>query len=190
MRTVFFDIDTQLDFLVPAGALYVPGAERLIPAIALLNQRAPVVVSTTDAHAENDPEFRDWPGHCVAGTWGQRKPAATLLEPRVVIANRPADLDVEGARQIILEKQALDAFTNPNLARLLGLLAADRYVVYGVVTEYCVSCAALGLLRTGKPVSLVADAIQALDPAAAERTLAEFRQQGGRLETIETVCGS
>ena len=58
MRTVFFDIDTQLDFLYPAGALYVPGAERIVPAIARLNRYAGrhgiPVVSTTDAHFEED----------------------------------------------------------------------------------------------------------------------------------------
>ena len=40
MRTVFFDIDSQLDFLYPAGALYVPGAERIVPAISRLNRYA------------------------------------------------------------------------------------------------------------------------------------------------------
>src|SRR5581483_4392706 len=28
---LFFDIDTQVDFMFPAGALYAPGAEKLIP---------------------------------------------------------------------------------------------------------------------------------------------------------------
>ena len=55
MKTVFFDIDSQLDFLYPAGALYVPGAERIVPAIARLNRFAAAhgipVISTTDAHA-------------------------------------------------------------------------------------------------------------------------------------------
>ena len=63
MKTVFFDIDSQLDFLYPAGALYVPGAERIVPAIARLNRFAAMhgipVVSTIDAHTENDPEFAD-----------------------------------------------------------------------------------------------------------------------------------
>ena len=27
MKTVYVDVDTQLDFLYPAGALYVPGAD-------------------------------------------------------------------------------------------------------------------------------------------------------------------
>ena len=84
MKTVFFDIDSQLDFLYPAGALYVPNAERIVPAIARLNRFAAAhgipVVSTTDAHAENDPEFSVWPPHCVAGTWGQRKAQATLVD--------------------------------------------------------------------------------------------------------------
>jgi nicotinamidase/pyrazinamidase len=34
--TVFFDVDTQLDFLYPAGALHVPGAESIVPQVAAL----------------------------------------------------------------------------------------------------------------------------------------------------------
>ena len=94
MKTIFFDIDSQLDFLYPAGALYVPGAERIVPAIERLNRHAAVydipVISTTDAHTENDPEFKVWPPHCVAGTIGQHKAEATLLDKRVVMPNRDA----------------------------------------------------------------------------------------------------
>lgn len=193
MNTVFFDIDTQIDFLYPAGALYVPGAERLVGAFARLNRyaagRGIPVISTTDAHAENDPEFRHWPAHCVAGTHGQRKPAQTLLEKRVVIPSMPGEYPIEGAGQILVEKQALDLFTNPNLPALLARLNADRYVVYGVVTEYCVRCALMGLLGTGKPVEVVTDAIQSLEEAAGRRTLEEFTAGGGRLTWVAEVCG-
>src|SRR6202142_109489 len=83
MKTVFVDVDTQIDFLFPAGALYVPGAARLLPAIARLNHFAAAqgipLISTTDAHREDDPEFRLWPPHCVAGTTGQLKPAETMV---------------------------------------------------------------------------------------------------------------
>jgi nicotinamidase/pyrazinamidase len=72
---------------------------------------------------------------------------------------------------------------------LLANLAADRYVVYGVVTEYCVRFAALALLETGKPVSLVADAIQTLDAAASAKTLREFTERGGQLATVGEICG-
>ena len=40
MKTVFFDIDTQIDFLFPAGALYAPGAEKIIGTVAKLNHHA------------------------------------------------------------------------------------------------------------------------------------------------------
>jgi nicotinamidase/pyrazinamidase len=181
MKTVFFDIDTQIDFLYPAGALYVPGAEQLLPAISKLNQQASIVVSTMCAHDENDPEFQQWPPHCVVGTTGQLKPQSTMLADRVVIPSRPVDVSI--ARQVILEKQQLDLFTNPNLTRLLEILEADEYVVYGVVTEYCVRHAALGLLATGKPVTLLTDAIRSLRDDDAARTIEAFTAGGGKLAT-------
>ena len=114
MRTVFVDVDTQLDFLFPAGALYVPGAERILAALGQLNRYAGAhgipLLSTADAHAENDPEFAAWPPHCVAGTLGQRKPAATLLENRAVIPNREASTAFDRASQYIVEKQTIDVF--------------------------------------------------------------------------------
>ncbi len=189
MSTVFFDIDPQIDFLFPAGALYVPGAERLLPVLEKLNRAAPRLVSTMDAHAEDDPEFRDWPPHCVAGTAGQQKPASLLLDSRAVVSTAPEAGDIGGARQVIVEKQKLDLLSNPNLPRVLAALDADRYVVYGVVTEYCVGCALRGLLATGKPVDVVTDAIQAIDPEQARRTLDEFRAAGGRLVTAVDVLG-
>src|SRR5690349_21482925 len=109
MKTVFIDVDTQLDFMCPAGALYVPGAEAVIPAVACLNRyaaaRGITVVSTVDAHAEDDPEFASWPSHCIAGTMGQHKPAATLLDHKVVVPNRDEPFSLEGVQQIIAEKQ-------------------------------------------------------------------------------------
>ena len=183
MKTVFFDIDTQIDFMFPAGALYVPGAERILPTIAALNRQAGVVVSTMCAHAEDDPEFREWPAHCVVETVGQLKPQSTLRSKRVTITTQPTQIDITGAEQILLEKQQLDLFTNPNLPSLLDTLAADEYIVYGVVTEYCVRFAALGLLKTGKPVTLLTDAIQTLSPEASDRTYREVEAAGGKLAT-------
>ena len=162
MKTVFFDIDTQIDFVYPAGALYVPGAEHILPVVGELNRRAPLVISTMDAHSEDDPEFQIYPHHCVVGTTGQHKPAITLLDQRATVPAASADV-----RQLILEKQKLDCFSSPHLEPLLARLNADRYVVYGVVTEICVRFAAFGLLKTGKPVEIVTDAVKALDEQKA-----------------------
>jgi nicotinamidase/pyrazinamidase len=82
---------------------------------------------------------------------------------------------------VILEKQKLDCFSSPHLEPLLAQLNADRYVVYGVVTEICVRYAAFGLLKTGKPVQLVTDAVKALDEQAASKMFQEFTAAGGRL---------
>jgi nicotinamidase/pyrazinamidase len=172
MKTVFFDIDTQIDFVYPAGSLYVPGAERILPLVGELNRNAPMLISTLDAHSEDDPEFQIFPHHCVVGTTGQHKPAITL---------------VNGAGQFFIEKQQLDCFTSPRLEPLLAQLNADRYVVYGVVTEICVRCAAFGLLKTGKPVEIVTDAVQALDEQKAREMFSEFAAAGGRLTTSAAV---
>jgi len=176
MTTAFFDIDTQLDFVAPAGALYVPGAERIIPAVARLNQfavaRGLPLISTMDAHAENDPEFRVWPPHCVRGTLGQRKPEATRMA---------------AGGQILFEKTTTDVFAEPGIQGLLQGLQADRFVVYGVVTEICVRFAALGLLRTGKPVAVVRDAVQALDEARSEAFFEELRAAGGAMTTLVEI---
>jgi nicotinamidase/pyrazinamidase len=185
MKTVFFDVDTQIDFVYPAGALYVPGAEHILPVIGELNRRAPLVISTMDAHTEDDPEFQIYPHHCVVGTTGQRKPAITLLDQRAIVPAITAD-----ARQLILEKQTLDCFSSSHLQPLLAQLNADRYVVYGVVTEICVRCAAFGLLTTGKPVEIVTDAVKALDEQAAAKMFQEFISAGGRLTDSAAVLAS
>jgi len=194
MKTIFLDIDSQLDFLYPAGALYVAGAERIVPTIARLNHYAAAhgipVVSTTDAHSENDVEFQVWPPHCVAGTHGQRKAESTLLERRVVVPNRPCELALAGAEQIVVEKQHVDVFTAPNLGRVVERLAADRFLVYGVVTEICVLYAVRGLLKYGKPVTMVTDAVAALTAEGSQRALEEIRAAGGRLALSSEVLGT
>lgn len=175
MKTAFLDVDSQLDFVNPAGALYVPGAEHILPAIARLNAYAAArgipLVSTVDAHAEDDVEFKTWPPHCVAGTLGQHKPAATLVG------------------QTIAEKQTVDVFLSQNVHDAVAATGADHFVVYGVVTEICVLYAIRGLLRLGKKVTVVTDAIAPLSAEAAAKALAEAAAGGARLVTRTLVCG-
>jgi len=169
----FFDIDTQIDFVYPAGALYGPGAERVIPKVAALNgfagKHGIPVISSMCAHPEDAAEFRVWPPHWVIGTVGQKKPAATLIA---------------GCQQIIVEKNDLDLFSNPAVPGLLDSLNIDDCYVYGVFLEYCVKCAIMGLLRTGRKVTLVMDATAHLSAEAARHVLDAFAAAGGR-----TVAG-
>ena len=191
MKTVFFDVDTQLDFMLPAGALYVPGAETIIARVAQLNRFAAAqgwpLVSTADAHRENDEEFHRWPSHCVAGTVGQQKPASTLIDNRMTIPPSDWAERIDGISQLILEKRHNDCFTNPNLEALLLAFNAERYVVYGVVTEICVKHAAYGLLERGMKVELVEDAVRSLDEQAARSMRDEFTSKGGKVVSSETI---
>jgi len=192
MKTVFVDVDTQLDFLYPAGALYVPGAEHIVTAVERLNRYAAAngipVVSTTDAHEEDDPEFQVWPPHCIAGTLGQHKEAATLLDRRIVVPNRETPVALDAVQQIIVEKQSTDVFQARGLRRVLEALDADRYVVYGVVTEVCVISAVRGLLALNRPVTVVEDAIKELRAEDARRTLEEIRSSGGAITNLSETC--
>ncbi|MGI8958620.1 MAG: cysteine hydrolase family protein [Bryobacteraceae bacterium] len=196
MKTVFFDVDTQIDFLFPAGALYVPGAEKIVKTFGALTRFAAAnrlqIISDTDAHAENDAEFQTWKPHCVIGTAGQQKIASTVLNQPLVLSSAHGSLDairfrISDAPQIIVEKQALDCFTNPNLRPLLDHIQADRYIVYGVATEHCVRCAAFGLLETGARVEVVTDAISGLSALDEREVLQRFRFQGGVLTTSAAV---
>jgi nicotinamidase/pyrazinamidase len=125
----------------------------------------------------------------VIGTVGQLKPPELLLDNRVSIGVAPGEYPIAGARQILFEKNQLDITTSPNFPRLLRQLAAESYVVYGVVTEYCVRFAGLALLETGKPVQLVTDAIETLSAGASAETLREFTERGGKLATAAEICG-
>jgi nicotinamidase/pyrazinamidase len=177
MSLAFVDVDTQMDFVSPAGALYAPGAEKILPQLAKLTSHAAgrgiPIFSTMDAHSEQDPEFKQWPHHCVAGTLGQRK--------------HPAGMG--GREQRFIEKRTFDCFTNPALAEELKKLAPERVCVYGVVTEVCVKFAVDGLIERGFAVSVVTDAIQPFDEAKAEAAMAAWRRAGVKFVTTASLCG-
>jgi nicotinamidase/pyrazinamidase len=193
---IFWDVDTQVDFVLPEGKLYAPGAERLVPHLERLTQYAQqrhiLVVASTDAHLPQDQEFTQWPPHCLAGTPGQRKIAQTQISPQFVVPNRPVDLPAEiGAfAQIVIEKQAVDVFSNPNVDTLLLRLGRPEITLYGLVTEVCVSCAAAGLLDRGYRLRIVADAIHPFNEDQGRQTLSGLQNRGAQLVTVAQVLSA
>ncbi len=192
-KTVLWQVDAQADFMLPGGKLYAPGAEKIIPRIAQLVKAATetgtLIVSSGDAHAKNDPEFQKFPPHCIAGTPGaQIIPEGLTKDFRALPNDGSGELpkDVLTLPQIIFEKQTLDVFDNPKASTLVDRLPSNtEYIVFGVVTEYCVRLAAKGLLDRHRKVSIVKDAIGALSPEAAGQALAELQSQGARLITTD-----
>jgi len=212
MNTILWEVDAQADFMLPGGKLYVPGAEKIIPNINRLVDQARqgrvVLISSADAHAPDDPEFRDWPPHCVKGTPGAELVPEARAAGQLVIPNQPDFVfpgDLSAHQQILLEKNTLDVFDNPNTGALLawvnmqsahsqapaettgGSDAVPDFLVFGVVTEYCVLRAADGLLRRGNRVSIVEDAIQSLEEKKGHEILEGLRKRGAQLVTTDEV---
>jgi nicotinamidase/pyrazinamidase len=185
-KVIFWEVDTQVDFMLPRGKLYVPGAEKTIPNLKRLVDAARkgqvLLVSDACQHAPDDPEFATFPPHCVRGTPGAQIIPEALADTFLTIPNQggfklPDDLFAY--QQIVIEKQTLDVFDNPMTDEVVNRLPRDaKYIVFGVVTEYCVRLAAKGLLERGRKVSLVNDAIETLQPEDGRRTVDELRSVG------------
>jgi nicotinamidase/pyrazinamidase len=198
MKNLFFlDVDTQRDFMLPTGALYVPGAERILPKLRRLfdfaRKNEISILSSVDAHVADDPEFKQFPPHCVQGTEGQRKVDETLLPRPLIFQQQPVDRNLPEAvrkhQQIIVEKQALDLFSNPIAERLTRVLP-PRAIVFGVATEYCVKMACLGLRRLGVQTVLITDAVRALAPKTEKEAVEEMRLAGVEFIILEALLGA
>lgn len=204
--TVLWDVDTQVDFVLPEGRLYVPGAEELRPAMKRLaewaRERGIVHVASADDHELTDPEITDnpdyestYPPHCLRGTPGaERVPETKQLDPlplseRELPRDRLASL-LEGRREILILKKHFDAFTNPNTEALVELLDPDEVVLFGVATDVCDNAAIEGLLRLGRRVRFVEDAARGLDKGRVERCLARWREGGVEFTTTADVVSA
>src|SRR6202161_1342125 len=195
---VFWEVAVQADFMLPGGKLYVPGAEKLLPNIRRLTdaarQERVFLVSHGCFHTPNDPEFSIFPPHCVKGTPGAELVPEALTDkiarvPNEAKAKLPEDLSKY--QQILLEKQTLNIFESRHADALVQRLGSDaEFVVFGVVTEYCVSFAAKGLLERGRRVAVVQDAIETLKPEDGQNSVAQLQQVGVRLTTTDQILAA
>ena len=208
-RLIFWDVDTQHDFMRRDGALYVRGAEQLIPALGGLTEfartrRIPIVASA-DNHEPGDPEISDtpdwsttFPPHCLRGTPGQRKIPETAGEGSLVVDPEPQDPGALAQRvlghsgDVLLHKRSLDVFSNPNLPAVLRALEPETVVAYGVATEFCVKHTVEGLLRhlPRARLVLVRDVVRAIQAPEGERLITGWVERGVHLvESAEILRG-
>jgi nicotinamidase/pyrazinamidase len=194
MRTrdfIFWEVDVQRDFMLPGGKLYVPGAEKIVPNIRRLTdavrQDRVFMVSSGDFHPPNDPEFQQFPPHCLKGEPGSDLLPEALAKKVARVENLPAAKlpdDLSPYQQILLEKQTFDVFQTLHAGELVERLGPKpEFIVFGVVTEYCVDCAVKGLLERKRRVAVVKDAIETLSSGVGAKALAEFQQFGARVIT-------
>ena len=206
MTTIFWDVDTQDDFMRADGKLYVTGSEAIIPVLHRLTQYAHRngirILASADDHVPGHRELSaapDWkatfPAHCMRGTPGQRKIAETHLRNPLVIEPAPRDpVALAGEVRahdgdILFHKHWFDVFTNPNLLPVLDALAPTGIVLYGVALDVCDKYAIEGLLaqRPAIPITLVTDAVRAIAAEAAPALLADWERRGVRLATSAEV---
>jgi len=192
-NVVFWEVDAQADFMLPGGKLYVPGAEKLLPNIRRLTDAARqgrvFLVSHGCYHTKDDPEFAIFPPHCVQRTPGANLVPEALTEKVVTVPNEAAASlppDLPRYQQILLEKQTLNIFESRHADELVERLGPNvEFVVFGVVTEFCVRFAAKGLLERGRRVSVVRDAIETLNSEDGKRAVAELQALGATFITTE-----
>lgn len=205
-KLIFWDVDTLHDFMKSDGKLYVGGSEEIIPALKALTDFAHAnsipIVATADAHELSDPEISDrpdwkatFPPHCMAGTPGQLKIEETRLQNPLVIEPELQDPGAL-AQQVrahqgdfLLNKRAVDVFTNANVPTLLRALEPQAIALYGVATDFCNRYAVEGLSRALPQVELylVRDAIRAIVPEEGERLIAAWTERGIHMVTVRQI---
>jgi nicotinamidase/pyrazinamidase len=194
-EAVLWEVDTQRDFMLPGGALYVPGAERLIPNLRKLVDLARAgrafLMSSACQHTPDDPEFEVFPPHCVRGTPGAQLVPEARTDKLFTVPNDPhftVPKDLLTYQQALLEKQTLDVFENPHTASIVDQFpGTTEFVIFGVVTEYCVRCAAKGLLERGRRAAIVVNAIETLKKEVGQETISELAAKGARLVSTADV---
>jgi len=207
-RVIFWDVDTQYDFMRADGKLYVPDAERLIPNLKRLtdyaHQNGIRIVASADDHVPGHQELSDtpnwkdtFPPHCLRGTPGQSKIPETGLVNPMVIEPEMRDPVVLGDTlrahrgDLLFHKHWFDVFTNANVVPALTVLQPDDVVLYGVALDVCDRYAIEGLLahRLHTRLFAVTDAMKPIDAGAAEHLLKEWGEEGVRLVKTDEVIG-
>jgi nicotinate phosphoribosyltransferase len=193
---LFFDIDTQHDFVDKKGGLYVEGAHLLKNKWRHLTQQAlkrgVFIISSQDLHKKRDPEFKNFPPHCLRGEKGSEKIFQTLAKIPKFLGSESVSADElyrikEKYPQIVLEKTVLDVFSNPNTKKLIEVLRPEEVFVYGVATEFCVKLACLGLVDIVDKVYLVEDAVKEVSFKEKIKTFTQLRAKGVRFVKAEEV---
>jgi nicotinamidase/pyrazinamidase len=207
METLFWDVDTQFDFVMPTGKLYVPGAEEIIETVSGVRRLALdngfSIMADIDWHRADDPEISEtpdfketFPPHCMADQPGSERVGylgdvpidyveigeASAVELQALVRKEPF--------HIVIKKNSLDVFENPNTHTLVDLLRPKQIIVFGVALDFCVTCVLHGLAKyDGIQLVLLKDATKGLGARPEEEIYAEFSQMGVQVTTLDKLKG-
>jgi nicotinamidase/pyrazinamidase len=182
MSKALLVIDFQNDFC-PGGALAVEEGDQIAEPIGRLAQRFDHVFATRDWHPPDHSSFEteggSWPVHCVQGTPGAE------LHPAMDEIEIDATVDVGRER----EDQGYSGFEKSNLAELLRERGVEQIAVGGLATDYCVRASAIDACHEGFDVTVVEDAIRAVDvdPGDGERAIEDMKAAGAKIATSDEI---
>lgn len=203
--TIFWDVDTQFDFMRAEGKLYVPGAETIIDTVSEVRKFALdngySIIADIDWHsADNDeisdtPDFeRTFPPHCMAGEPGSERVGFLGELPIGYVEIEKMELDalrkLIGKEQfhVVIRKDALDVFSNPNTGELLKLIKPKKVIIFGVALDFCVDHVVRGVSGFGDiDLCVLKDAVKGLGTRDEREIFDEFRQMGVEIAEFNAV---
>lgn len=186
-------IDVQNDFC-PGGALQIRDGDRVIAplnaAAQLFNAAAQPVLASRDWHPPQTRHFRDfggdWPVHCVAGTTGAAFHPDLQLPPETVILAKGIDPALDGY-------SAFEGISpdGRQLAEFLNEMGVQRLYIGGLATDYCVLATTLEARQRGLAVTVLTDAIAAVEslPGDGVAALAKMIGAGALLASVADLPG-
>jgi len=206
MKTIFWCVDAQKDFMNREGKLYVQDAETIKKNLKKITDYAKKnkikVVSTGDSHtiiSKEISKFPDlkttFPEHCMAGSDGMEFISETVPEDgTVIIDNTLNDFPIEKlieSRNVVLYKDHFNIFDevagNPWALNTIALFNPDTVIVYGVASNVCVDHAVLGLIDELCTVIVIKDAIKELPGCNVEALYKKWRDAGVKLIDTNTL---
>ena len=191
-RAALLIVDVQNDFC-PGGALAVAGGDVVVAPLTSLAKafraKGLPVFASRDWHPADSGHFRAgggaWPVHCVAGSPGAAFHPGLDLPPGTAVLSKGTARDEQGYS--VFDEGRTAAGTT--LAEELRRAGVTRLFVGGLATDYCVRGAVIGGLGEGFEVTVLTDAIAAVDvqPGDGARALEEMSQAGAQFATTEEV---
>ena len=204
-QTVFWDVDTQCDFMQPEGKLYVPGAETIIPKVSEVRRFALEggysMVADIDWHSRDNEEISEtpdlketFPPHCMAGEPGSERVGflgdvqIETIEMDEVDADAIQPLIRKEQFHIVIRKNSLDVFDNPNTDKLVKLIEPKRVIVFGVALDFCVYYVVRGLCKFPDiRICVLKDVVKGLEARPEREIFDEFKKMGVEVTEMNSI---
>lgn len=203
---IFWDVDTQFDFMQPEGKLYVPGAENIIDQVSEARRFALEngfsIIADIDWHGPDDPEISEnpdfketFPPHCMADEPGSERVGYLGELPIEYVPIGKMDTETlqklidKNQFHIVIKKNTVDVFSNPNTEKIIRLINPKKVLVFGVALDFCVYYVLRGLNKRfpDMELCLLKDATRGLAVRPENEILDELEAMGIEIAELSNI---